>query len=128
MAAQGLLVPLVSKFVSDRAAAVWGAVGCAIFMALMGLAPTGIAYTVLALIWVLVGSINSASYNSLFSREVGQSDQGRLQGFARSLNAVVGLIAPGAYALMLAWGISAGGKPLSGAPFVVSGALIRWQP
>ncbi|MFZ1991115.1 MAG: MFS transporter, partial [Alphaproteobacteria bacterium] len=93
--AQGLVVPLITKRIGDRASIIGGAMGCAVFICLMGLVPFGVGYVGLAIVWLLFLMINGVSLNSLLSRVVGDSDQGQLQGAARSLNSVAGLIAPG---------------------------------
>jgi len=124
MVTNAVIIPFSTKFLKDRAAIVVGGAGWAVLITLMGLASSGMLYVALALPWVLFTQINAMSFNSLLTREVGDSDQGQLQGAARSLNSIVGLAAPGASALLLAWGIRAGGKGLSGLPFVVSGVLV----
>jgi hypothetical protein len=47
-----------------------------------------------------------------------------VQGALRSVNSIVGLIAPGLYALMLANSIRLGGPMTSGIPYLASGVLM----
>lgn len=123
MATQGIIVPALTKFIKDRAAAVSGGLIGSVFIAAMGLIPSGVGYVALALFWSLSFGINNVGYASLITRVVGDSEQGQLQGAARSVNSIAGLLAPGAWTLMLAWSIKAGGKPLSGLPYLVTGLL-----
>lgn len=124
MAVQGLLLPLIVKRINDRMAMIVGSAVQALAIAAAGLSPLGIGYGVFAFAWI-VGLVmdNAASY-TLFSQAIGPSDQGRAMGASRSLNSVTGLFAPGLFALLLAWSIRLGGKPLSGAAYLLSGALV----
>ena len=124
MLGQGIIVPYINKRIGDRAAIVGGLGGSALLIALMGLVPSGVAYVGLALVWLFCLMVNNASLNSLLTREVADSDIGKLQGASRSLNSAAGLLAPGLWALMLAWGIRIGGKPLSGIPYLVTAVLV----
>ena len=124
MVTNGLIIPFLTKFLRDRAAIAVGGFSWAVLITLMGLVPSGVGYVALALVWALSTQINGTSFNSMLTREVSDSDQGQLQGAARSLNSIVGLAAPAVSAVLLAWGIRTGGKPLSGLPFVASGVLV----
>ncbi|HEY4943927.1 MAG TPA: MFS transporter [Rhizomicrobium sp.] len=123
MVVQGLLLPFIIKRLSDRQMMIGGSIVQALSIAGAGLVPSGIFYAVFAFVWIVGLVMMSASLNTIISQAVGPSDQGRTQGAARSLGSVVGLIAPGLFALMLANAIRLGGRPLSGAPYVVSGVL-----
>lgn len=123
MVVQGLLLPLIIKRLSDRQMMIGGSILQALSIAAAGLVPSGIGYAVFAFVWIVGLVMMSASLNTIISQAVGPSDQGRTQGAARSLTSVVGLIAPGLWAVMLANAIRLGGRPLSGAPYVVSGVL-----
>jgi DHA1 family tetracycline resistance protein-like MFS transporter len=120
---QALLLPLMIKRLSDRAMLIGRSILQAVCIAGAGLMPNGIGYGAFAFVWIAGLVMMSASLNTIMSQQVGPSDQGRMQGAARSLGSVVGLIAPGLFALMLANAIRFGGRPLSGAPYVVSGVV-----
>ena len=120
---QALLLPLIIKRFNDRQTMIGGSILQAICIVGAGLMPSGIGYGVFAFVWIVGLVMMSASLNTIISQAVGPGDQGRTQGAARSLGSVVGLIAPGLFALMLANAIRMGGRPWSGAPYVVSGVL-----
>lgn len=123
MIVQGLLLPLIIKRLNDRQTMIGGTILQAICIAGAGLMPSGIGYGAFAFVWIVGLVMMSASLNTIISQTVGPADQGRTQGASRSLGSVVGLIAPGLFALMLANAIRMGGRPWSGAPYVVSGVL-----
>jgi DHA1 family tetracycline resistance protein-like MFS transporter len=121
--AQSLLLPLILKRFNDRQTMIVGSICMAVAIVAAGLASTGIEYAACAFFWIPGLVIAGAAINTLISQAVGPADQGRTQGAARSLNSIVGLAAPGIFALMLAASIRAGGKPLAGLPYIVSGIL-----
>jgi hypothetical protein len=88
------------------------------------LSPIGLGYAASASLWALGLVLMSASINAMLTRSIGDSDQGRVQGAARSVTSAVGLVAPGLFALMLAQGIRFGGTALSGLPYIASGVLV----
>jgi DHA1 family tetracycline resistance protein-like MFS transporter len=123
MVTQSVLLPLIIKRLNDRQAMIAGSIIQAVMIAAAGLAPWGIGYAVFAFVWIVGLVVDGAATNTILSQAVGPSDQGRTQGAARSLNSICGLIAPGLFSLILAFTIRIGGKPWSGAAYVISGIL-----
>jgi len=121
--AQALVMPRVAKWLGDRRSIIVGGLTSAAGITLMGLAPRGTIYGSVAFIWGFFMTLNNAATNSLISRIVGPSEQGRLQGALRSLASMVGILAPGLFAFLLSNGIKLGGKAWAGAPFWACGAL-----
>ena len=123
MVAQGVVLPRVAKRLGDRRSIMVGGLTAAVGITAMGLAPRGIFYAAFAFFWMFFMVLNGAATNSMISRVVGPSEQGRLQGALRSLTSLVGIAAPGLFAYLLSEGIKLGGKPLSGLPFWLCGLL-----
>ncbi len=121
---QGLMLPWIVKRMSDRAAMIAGSVLQAISIAAAGLASSGIGYAAFAFVWIVGLVVDGAATTTLLTQSVGPSDQGRVQGAARSLSSAYGLIAPGLFALILANAIRYGGKAGSGIPFVLAGVMV----
>lgn len=121
--AQGVVMPRAAKWLGDRRSIIVGGLTAALGITCMGLAPRGYIYGGTAFFWGFFMTLNGAATNSLISRVVGPSEQGRLQGALRSLASMVGILAPGLFAYLLSEGIKIGGKPLAGIPFWVCGAL-----
>ncbi len=121
---QGVVVPVLTTRLSERTLVISGAALQAGFIVLCGLSPYGLGYVAFASLWALGLVLMSASVNGLLTRSIGDSDQGRVQGAARSVSSAVGLVAPGVFALMLADGIRFGGKAASGLPYIASGVLV----
>lgn len=123
VAAQSLLLPFMIKRMNNRKLLIASTLVMVVTIAGAGLSPFGLGYAFLAFVWIAGLVLGGAPINTILTEAVSASDQGRLQGAARSLNSIVGLIAPGVFALMLAASIRVGGKSLSGLPYVVSGVL-----
>ncbi|MFZ1991116.1 MAG: MFS transporter [Alphaproteobacteria bacterium] len=123
LVSQGVVMPRLAKWLGDRRSIIVGGLVAAFGITAMGLAPRGYIYGSIAFGWGLFMTLNGAATNSLISRVVGPSEQGRLQGALRSLASMVGIFAPGLFAFLLSEGIRVGGKPLSGLPFWLCGAL-----
>lgn len=123
MAIQGLFVPFIIKALSERQNLVYGSIILVIGITAGAFVPYGVGYAIAMFVWIVGLVMMNASFNTYVSTSVGPLDQGRTQGMFRSLTSVIGLIAPGAFALMLAASIRVGGKPLSGIPYAMSGVL-----
>ncbi|HEX2591105.1 MAG TPA: MFS transporter [Rhizomicrobium sp.] len=123
MGAQSLVVPFVIKRLNDRQTMIAGTILMGLTIMAAGLSPFGYGYAAFAFFWVAGLVVGGAATNTLITEAVGPSDQGRVQGAARSLNSVVGLVAPGLFALILAECIRTGGRPLSGVPYALAGLL-----
>ena len=97
-----------------------GVTGTAVF----GLAPTGLIFSIGIPIMTLSGMAGPA-IQSLMTRQVDQSEQGRLQGANTSLQAIAGIIAPllfgGVYAVaVVGWN----GIKAPGAPFILASLIL----
>jgi DHA1 family tetracycline resistance protein-like MFS transporter len=121
---QSLLLPLMIKRMSDRSAMIVGSILQVVGIAAAGLVPNGIGYAAVVFVWIVGLVLDGAATNTLISADIGPADQGRVMGAFRSINSVTGLVAPGLFALLLANAIRMGGKPLSGAPFVLAGVMV----
>ena len=101
-----------------------GVVGLLIF----GLAPTGVAFIVGIPIMTLWG-VSGPAVQSLMTRQVSASEQGRLQGANTSLGSLSGVIAPLMFGGLLTavTTVVQSGKaapPLLGAPFFLAGGIV----
>jgi DHA1 family tetracycline resistance protein-like MFS transporter len=120
-------VGVVGRFVrrfGARAALVTGLVFGAAGMAVIGLAETGgefwSAIPILAM-WGIAG----AACQTIMTRHVTASEQGRLQGATASLVGIAELIGPSIFTLTFAYVVRAGQPPeRAGAPFLLAGVLL----
>ncbi len=122
-----LIRPLVA-FLGDRRAVLAGFVFGVTGMATFGLAKTGVLFWVGVPVMALWG-LSAPTLQSLMSRRVGPSEQGRLQGANSSLRGVTGMIGPGLFTLTFAAFITGGsaakhGWQVPGAPFLLAAFLL----
>lgn len=123
--AQGALVgPLVARFGERRAILIGLAFGISGF-AVCGLAPTSAGFWCgipLVALWGVAGP----AAQSLMSGAVGPDEQGRLQGATGAITGISALVSPTLYTQVLAaaLGRQVTGVDISGAPFLVSAALL----
>lgn len=90
--------------------------------AIFGLAPVGPIFAVGIPIMTLSG-VSGPAIQSLMTRQVAATEQGKLQGANTSLQSVAGIIAP----LLFGWAYSAVvglGSAMSGAPFILASAIL----
>jgi len=93
MVVQGLLVgPAVKRF-GDRATMVFGLFGGALGIACMGLAPTGLLFT-LAMLPNALWGLAMPTLQSLMTQRVSESEQGQLQGANMSVASIAGVLSP----------------------------------
>ena len=90
---QGLLVGPVVKRLGDRGAMVFGLFGGAVGVACMGLAPTGLLFT-LAMLPNALWGLAMPTIQSLMTQRVSESEQGQLQGAQMSVAAIAGVASP----------------------------------
>jgi DHA1 family tetracycline resistance protein-like MFS transporter len=121
---QALILPLATRRMSDWQMLIVGSLIQAVAVAAGGLVSSGTGYAIWMFVWILGLVLDGAASNTLVTAGIGASDQGRVQGAFRSLNSATGLFAPGLFALLLAHAIRGGGKPWSGVPYVLSGAMV----
>ncbi|MEN5177412.1 TCR/Tet family MFS transporter [Brevundimonas diminuta] len=93
MIVQGVLVGPASKRFGDRATMIFGLCGGAVGIALMGWAPTGVAFIVAMFPNALWG-LAMPTLQSLMTRRVGESEQGQLQGANMSVASIAGVASP----------------------------------
>ena len=93
MIVQGVLVGPASKRFGDRATMIFGLCGGAVGIALMGWAPTGVAFIVAMFPNALWG-LAMPTLPSLMTRRVGESEQGQLQGANMSVASIAGVASP----------------------------------
>ena len=124
---QGGLTGPVVKRLGERQAMIFGLCCGIIGFLIYGFAPTGgwiwLAIPVSAL-WAFYGP----AAQSLMSRNVDPSEQGRLQGALASMNGIAFMIAPVLYPQLFASALDMkdvmGSLPVLGAPFFMAAALL----
>ncbi|MBX9828965.1 MAG: TCR/Tet family MFS transporter [Xanthobacteraceae bacterium] len=119
----GLVGPVV-KALGERRALVFGLAGGIAGFMVMGVAQTGLTFTLGIPLLALWGIANPA-INGLMSRHVGPSEQGQLQGANSSIQGIANLAGPFIFTLTFAWSIG-GGKDahVPGAAFVLAAAML----
>ncbi|MEZ5926011.1 MAG: TCR/Tet family MFS transporter [Hyphomicrobiaceae bacterium] len=124
MIVQGGLVGPIVKALGEAKALILGTICGMVGFAIYGLAPTG----TLALAGIpIMGfwGIANPALQALMTREVGETEQGKLQGATSSLTGVANLIGPAMFPLFFSWAISGtGGLHLPGAPFLLASLLM----
>ena len=121
---QGALVKPIVRRIRERRALALGLICGAAGFVIYGLAPTGAIFWIGVPVMSLWG-IATPSLQTLMSRLVGVTEQGRLQGALASLMGFASLMGPTLFTQTFAIGISthtAFGVP--GAPFLLAAALI----
>jgi DHA1 family tetracycline resistance protein-like MFS transporter len=121
---QGLLVKPMVKWLRERRAVAVGLTFGAAGFAIYGLAPTGPIFWIGVPVMALWG-IATPSLQTLMSRLVGVTEQGRLQGALACLVGLGSLIGPSLFTLTFAASISTGGEwAVPGAPFLLAALLV----
>ncbi|WP_019172076.1 TCR/Tet family MFS transporter [Pseudaminobacter salicylatoxidans] len=132
MTVQGVLVgPMVKRF-GDRATMVFGLFGGAIGIAWMGLAPTGVMFT-LAMLPNALWGLAMPTLQSLMTQRVSESEQGQLQGANMSVASIAGVVSPLFFGAVYAFTLREGSwLPYPGASFLIASlvllgaALLGW--
>ncbi|WP_324750956.1 TCR/Tet family MFS transporter [Sphingomonas sp. LY54] len=109
MLVQGVLVGPAVKRWGDRAVMVFGLVGGGIGIACMGLAPTGLAFT-LAMLPNALWGLAMPTLQSLMTQRVSESEQGQLQGANMSVASIAGIVSPLFFGFV--YSASVGANPL----------------
>lgn len=120
MVVQGVLVGPVVRRLGDRRVMTTGLLGGAAGLLCIGLAPNGLLLT-LAVVPNALWGLSMPTLQSLMTRLVSPSEQGRLQGATASVGSVAGVLSPVFFGAVYA--MSVGEAPLlphPGAAFVIA--------
>lgn len=119
MIVQGVLVGPVVKRLGDRKTMVLGLIGGSIGLAMMGWAPTPLAF-ILAMLPNALWGLAMPTLQSLMTRRVGEDEQGQLQGATMSVASIAGVASP----LFFGWvySLTAGAWP--GLSFYIAGGVL----
>jgi DHA1 family tetracycline resistance protein-like MFS transporter len=120
---QAGLVPLVIRWLGDRRTMLAGFVLQAAAVIGCGLARNGVEFCI-AFVVLCCGAVGGPAQSAIVSRLVDASDQGKLSGANRSIYNLSFMIGPALFTYIYAEAVELGGKPFSGAPFLVAGLLI----
>jgi DHA1 family tetracycline resistance protein-like MFS transporter len=119
MLVQGLLVgPAVNRW-GDRRTMVFGLAGGAMGVASMGLAPTGLFFT-LAMIPNALWGLAMPTLQSLMTRRVSEREQGQLQGANMSVASIAGIASP----IFFGWIYGASVAQTPGLSFLIAAAVL----
>lgn len=122
MSVQGLLVGRAVARFGDRGVMVLGLFGGSLGVALMGLAPTGLVFT-LAMIPNALWGFAMPTIQSLMTRRVSEFEQGQLQGANNSVNSLAGIVSPLFFGVVYA--ATVGGGPASaGIAFLIAAGVL----
>jgi MFS transporter, DHA1 family, tetracycline resistance protein len=121
---QGTLVrPIVSTF-GERRALLAGLLFGVVAFAIFGLAPEGRLFIV-GVPFMSLWGLTAPSLQSLMTRRLGASEQGRLQGALASLQGIAGLFGPVLFTqTFAAFLVTRHGRSLPGAPFFLASTLL----
>jgi DHA1 family tetracycline resistance protein-like MFS transporter len=120
----GGLVGMTVKRVGERQTLLLGFMFGIVGFILYGFAPTG-AWFMAGVPLVALGGLAGPAMQGLMTREIGTSDQGKLQGALASLQGVAGLIGPLLFTQTFALAIRPGGTfHLPGAPYLLAALLV----
>lgn len=124
MVVQGLLVgPAVRRW-GDRKTMVIGLAGGAVGIACMGLAPSGLAFT-LAMFPNALWGLAMPTLQALMTKRVSESEQGQLQGANMSVASIAGIASPLFFGFV--YSVSVGEAPVlphPGASFFIASAIL----
>lgn len=119
MIVQGVLVGPVVKRLGDRKTMVLGLIGGSIGLAMMGWAPTPLAF-ILAMLPNALWGLAMPTLQSLMTRRVGEDEQGQLQGATMSVASIAGVASP----LFFGWVYSLTAASGPGLSFYIAGGVL----
>lgn len=124
MAVQGVLVaPLVKRF-GDRNIMTTGLFAGTFGMALLGLAPTGLLFT-LAMVPNALWGLAMPTLQSLMTQRVGENEQGQLQGANNSVASIAGVFSPIIFGITYSMSVGdAAVLPHPGAAFLLAALVL----
>jgi MFS transporter, DHA1 family, tetracycline resistance protein len=120
---QGFLIKPVVRWLKERRAVAWGLTFGAVGFVIYGLAPTGRIFWIGVPVMALWG-IATPSLQTIMTRLVDATEQGRLQGALASLVGLASLIGPTMFTATFATVIIHAEWRLPGAPFLLAAALV----
>jgi DHA1 family tetracycline resistance protein-like MFS transporter len=120
---QGFLVKPVVRWLKERRAVAWGLTFGALGFAIYGLAPTGPIFWIGVPVMALWG-IATPSLQTIMTRLVDATEQGRLQGALASLVGLASLIGPTMFTATFATVVIHADWRLPGAPFLLAAVLV----
>jgi MFS transporter, DHA1 family, tetracycline resistance protein len=123
LAVQGTLIGPTAKRFGEQPAMLGSLALTAVGLMTFGLARTGLVFW-LAVPLLALGAISGPMMASIFSRAVGDDEQGRLQGAWSSVNSMMGLVAPALFTFIFARSIAPDAAPHPGAVFYLAAAMI----
>jgi DHA1 family tetracycline resistance protein-like MFS transporter len=124
MIVQGLLVGSVVKRFGDRGTMIFGLFAGAVGIACMGLAPTGLLFT-LAMLPNALWGLAMPTLQSLMTQRVSESEQGQLQGANMSVASIAGVLSPLFFGTIYAMSVGAEPRlPTPGAPFLIAALVL----
>ncbi|HEX4740064.1 MAG TPA: MFS transporter, partial [Caulobacteraceae bacterium] len=120
----GVMAPRLARRIGERATVLWGVALSAIGFVGLGLAPTGPAFC-LACVPTCLGNICAPPLQSLQTKRVGPTEQGRLQGALSALQALNALVGPIFFTQVFAWSIAPGwAMGMSGLSLLIAAGLM----
>lgn len=121
---QGGLVGPIVKALGEVRALVLGTFCGMVGFAIYGLAPSG-SWAIAGIPVMAFWGIANPALQALMTRQVGATDQGKLQGATSSLTGVANLIGPLLFPLLFSWAISGTGLlHHPGSPFLLASLLM----
>jgi DHA1 family tetracycline resistance protein-like MFS transporter len=120
---QGFLVKPVVRWLKERRAVAWGLTFGSVGFAIYGLAPTGPIFWIGVPVMALWG-IATPSLQTIMTRLVDATEQGRLQGALASLVGLASLIGPTMFTATFATVVIHADWRLPGAPFLLAAVLV----
>jgi DHA1 family tetracycline resistance protein-like MFS transporter len=133
MVVQGVLVGPVVKRLGERATMVVGLFGGAVGIACMGLAPSGLFFT-LAMLPNAMWGLAMPTLQALMTQRVSESEQGQLQGANMSVSSIAGVLSPLLFGAVYAMSVGDAPRlPHPGSAFflaalvLLAAALLGWS-
>ncbi|MCS6946743.1 MAG: tetracycline resistance MFS efflux pump, partial [Steroidobacteraceae bacterium] len=119
---QGFFIRPLVRLMGERGALLFGLGAGALGFAMYGYAPVGALFLLAVPIQALWG-MASPALQSMMSRRVGITEQGRLQGAIMSLRGVAGVVGPAVFANTFRIGIETS-RPIPGLALYLAAALL----